>query len=103
EPDVSNRHIHFSKDRERIFQTESHTFQYRPDHVAPGMRCSQPDERSARIRIQIWRALSHQIWRPQEAIRTSGNRIRLSCEPFVWIAAVIRPSRVKLIAKPSQR
>src|SRR5262249_15717816 len=87
---VLNWDIELGKNRESIFQTESHAFENRANDVGSRMGGGQPEQRAARIRIEMRSALAHQIWGPQEPIRAGRRGCRFLRQSFIRLATVLR-------------
>src|SRR6266404_7584617 len=85
------------KNRERVAQTKRHAFQNRPNHMRTRVLRREPHQSATRVRVEMRRSLSHQIWRPKQTIRT-----RRGCRSL-FHQHIVRSAAAELIPKPSQR
>ena len=71
--------------------------------MAARVRRGESHQCGARVRVEMRRPLSHQVRRPQHAIRAGGYARRpLRSDRSVRIAAIVAP-RTELIAEPPER
>jgi hypothetical protein len=64
EPDVFHRNIHLFEDFKGVAQRKSHAFENGPDDMRACVAGCQSDERGARVRVKMRRALAHQVRSP---------------------------------------
>jgi len=62
---------------ERVAQAEGHPFQHRADESAAVVPQLEPDERAARIRVGVWRALTGQVGREEQPVDPGRPPLRL--------------------------
>src|SRR5262249_32585427 len=104
EADILNGDIHFIEDGERVFKAKGDTFEYGAHDMAARVRSGQAGEYRAGVRVEVWRALTHEIGSPEQAVRSGRSRGGFGGEDVIGIGAgLCGEIRRELIAKPAQR
>ncbi len=65
--------LHLFENRECIFQAVGNAFHDRANDMAARVGSGQPEQRRARVRIKMRRALAHEIRHPECALGTGGR------------------------------
>src|SRR6185437_10338167 len=73
ETDACDRNLKFCEEREGIAEAHRHAFQHCTDKVRPRMRCGDAREGSARLGIEMRRALAEEIRGPQHSFASRRN------------------------------
>ncbi len=67
-----------------------------------GVGRSQANQSCARVRVKMRRTLTHQVWSPQEAVRSGWEGSGLCRKALVSITPIFISSRAEAVTKPSQ-
>ena len=93
-----------SEDREGVAQTESNSFQDRPNYMSSRVRRRESNQSPPSCRIEVRRALAHKVRSPEQTVasrrsvgRVGGQRVvRITVKSTMTVC-----SRSKLIPKPT--
>src|SRR5207237_5967147 len=84
-----DRHAHLLKDGESVAQAERDAFEDGADDMRASVARVQSNQSGARVRVEVRRALAHQVRRPEHAVRAGRHRLGLLTQTLVRVAPVV--------------
>src|SRR5205823_6655201 len=72
-PNRFHVNTHLFNDVEAVLLTVGDAFHEGPDQIGSPVFSSQSDPAAARCRVQVWGALTHQVWKPEQSLRARGR------------------------------